>query len=253
MVCSLHHLWWVLVIGAGWMRAGSVLSCTNVAFIMTGYNSCVFSCSRGENWVLICTELVVKDISFLTFCGLQWVFCHINIMCVTLFSWTTEWALCAVMCLLSVKHYFLVDSIQLFFYCSHCAAGAGRRDSAHAQVTAEWRRGVGKCSGPLWGVCLSQRQALPLQGRGHLYMQWESGVLERQNNQFSICPHTFYTRQQEQRLISEGSFFYLDTVELWWSQCKELTGTLRPVKIHIPAGAHVGGVIKCIILVEFMT
>lgn len=85
MVCSLHHLWWVLVIGAGWMRTGSVLSCTNVAFIMTGYNSCVFSCSRGENWVLICSELVVKDISFLTFCGLHWVFCHINIMCYSVF------------------------------------------------------------------------------------------------------------------------------------------------------------------------
>lgn len=30
------------------------------------------------------------------------------------------------------------------------------------------------------------------------------------------------------------------------------TGTLRPVKIQMPAGVHVGDVMKCILLVAFM-
>lgn len=60
-----------------------------------------------------------------------------------------------------------------------CAAGVRRRDGAHAEPAPERRRGVWKRSGPLRGVCLSQWEALPLQGRGHLYLQREPEVLDK--------------------------------------------------------------------------
>lgn len=60
-----------------------------------------------------------------------------------------------------------------------CAAGAGCRDGAHAEPAPERRRGFWKHSESLRGLRLSQWQALPVQGWGHLHLQWESGVLDR--------------------------------------------------------------------------
>lgn len=109
--------------------------------------------------------------------------------------------LCAMMCECTRlrnegEWYFLVDSMQLCcspcialaLHAVCCAAGARCWDGAHAETAPERRRGFWKCSGSLRGLCLSQRQAVPVQGWGHLHLQRESGVLERlwQGNRFPI-------------------------------------------------------------------
>lgn len=76
------------------------------------------------------------------------------------------------------------EKLQLCLTPSDClcagraaAAGAGRRDGAHAKPAAEPGGGPRKPPGSVRGVCVSQREALPVQGRRHLHLQRGSGLL----------------------------------------------------------------------------
>lgn len=72
--------------------------------------------------------------------------------------------------------------------CDCRAAGAGRWDGVHAGPASEQRRCFRERPGPLRGVCLSQREALPVQGRGHFHVQWESGVLKKRSISHAHIP-----------------------------------------------------------------
>lgn len=69
------------------------------------------------------------------------------------------------------------------------AAGAGRRDGADAKPATKSGGGPREPPGSVRGVRVSQREALPVQGRSHLHLQRGSGLLEPRGCRSSIDSH----------------------------------------------------------------
>lgn len=107
------------------------------------------------------------------------------------------------------------------------AAGAGRRDGPHAKPAAERGGGPRKPPGAVRGVCVSQREALPVQGRRHLHLQRGPGLLDRRRRRSSISSHT---RLSSWRLFIVGVVVFLSLQ----NRSGAALITRRPVRVRRP-------------------
>lgn len=89
------------------------------------------------------------------------------------------------------------------------AAGAGRRDGPHAKPAAERGGGPRKPPGAVRGVRVSQREALPVQGRRHLHLQRGPGLLDRRGRRSPISSHVRLSSWR--LLLLPLLFFFLST------------------------------------------